>query len=147
MMRHKSIQDQLKEIGNRHRVEIFYAFGSRCQEALTCLIKGVSKGVSMDKKSLSDLDIGAKICQNVHLSVRDKAELMVELEDLFQVKRLDLVILNEADPFLAANIIRGERLFCKDEDRADEYELYVLRRAGDLTPLERERLSLIMEEG
>ena len=50
---------------------------------------------------------------------------------------------NEADPFLAANIIRGERLFCADVLAADEYELYVLRRAGDLAPLERERLSLL----
>ena len=35
------------------------------------------------------------------------------LEDLFLVPRVDLVSISEADPFLAANIIRGERLFSK----------------------------------
>ena len=52
--------------------------------------------------------------------------------------------LSEADPFLAANIIRGERIFSKDTYLADEYDLYILRRAGDLIPLERERINLIM---
>ncbi len=71
---------------------------------------------------------------------------MMEMEDLFEVDRVDLVILTEADPFLAANIIRGERLFCEDDYIADEFELYILRRAGDLAPLEKERLNLIFGE-
>jgi len=62
---------------------------------------------------------------------------------MVDIGRIDLVVLPEADPFLAANIIRGERLFPHDANAADEYELYILRRAGDLAPLERERQSLI----
>jgi uncharacterized protein len=58
---------------------------------------------------------------------------------------VDLVVIPEVDPFLAANIVRGERLYCKDIYEADEYDLYILRRAGDLIPFERERISLIME--
>jgi len=69
----------------------------------------------------------------------------VEIEDLLGVGRVDLVILSEADPFLSANIVRGERIFCRDPYAADEYELYILRRAGDLAPLEKERLSLIFD--
>jgi hypothetical protein len=95
------------------------------------------------RESPSDLDIAALPADGVRLSVREKVEISSELEALFQVPRVDLVLFNEADPFLAANIIRGERLFCADVLAADEYELYVLRRAGDLAPLERERLSLL----
>ena len=65
------------------------------------------------------------------------------MEDILLVHRIDLVVLPKADPFLAANIIRGERLFSHDAHAADEYELSILRRAGDLAPLERERQSLI----
>jgi hypothetical protein len=54
------------------------------------------------------------------------------------------VFLREADPFLAANTVRGERLYARDAYAADEYDLYVLRRAGDLAPLERERMALIL---
>ncbi|MCG6534496.1 MAG: nucleotidyltransferase domain-containing protein, partial [Syntrophales bacterium LBB04] len=75
--------------------------------------------------------------------VREKVGRAGQTEDLRGVGRVDLVILSEADPFLSANIVRGERLFCRDTYAADEYELYILRRAGDLAPLEMERLSLI----
>jgi uncharacterized protein len=72
--------------------------------------------------------------------------LALALEDLFASIQVDLVILNEADPFLAAEVIRGERLFAQDKHEADEYDLYVLRRAGDLSPLERERIGLVLGE-
>ena len=79
------------------------------------------------------------------MSVKDQVRLGIALEDLLGVSRLDLVCLSEADPFLAANIVRGERLYTRDEHEADEYDLYILRRAGDLAPLERERMRLILE--
>jgi hypothetical protein len=78
------------------------------------------------------------------LSVREKAEMAVGLENLLGVDRVDLAVLPEADPFLAVNIIRGERLFCRERYTADEYELYILRRAGDLEPFERYRIQQIM---
>jgi len=56
-------------------------------------------------------------------------------------------VLEDADPFLAAEIIKGERLFARDEYEADEFDLFVLRRAGDLIPLKRERLNLILRGG
>lgn len=119
-----------------------YAFGSRCKELKKC-IEGQE---TIQNTISSDVDLGVVMCKDPHLSVRGKARLIMELEDLFRVARVDLVILPEADPFLAANIIRGERLCCEDSHKADEYELYILRRAGDLAPLERERLSLIFGE-
>ena len=45
---------------------------------------------------------------------------------------------------MAVEVIRGERLYAADEHEADEYELYILRRAGDLLPLERERQALVL---
>jgi predicted nucleotidyltransferase len=59
-------------------------------------------------------------------------------------KPVDLVDLRTIDAFLALEVIRGERLFCRDEPLADEYELFVMRRAGDLEPFERERRRLAM---
>lgn len=121
---------------------MMYAFGSRSKE-----IKGYIDGKRTKRNAVSsDADIGIKTSRDTRLSVKDKVRLIMELEDLFEVDRVDLVILTEADPFLAANIIRGERLFCEDDCIADEFELYILRRAGDLAPLEKERLNLIFGE-
>ena len=96
--------------------------------------------------SSSDVDIGVKVVSGEKFSVTEKVNLALTLEELFGCKRVDLVSLSEADPFLAAEIIRGERLFSHNEHEADEYELYVLRRAGDLAPLERERMALVLGE-
>jgi len=125
-----------------HHIEIMYAFGSRSKE----IKERVDGKRSRSTKRLPDVDIGIKTTGKAGLSIRDKAQVMTVLEDLFEVSRVDLVVLTEADPFLAANIIRGERLFCEDDQRADDYDLYILRRAGDLAPLERERQKLIFGE-
>ncbi|MBW2058590.1 MAG: hypothetical protein JRJ26_13940 [Deltaproteobacteria bacterium] len=140
-MNSSEIKDRLRRICRRYHVEIMYAFGSRAGE-----IKGYIAGKRKKRATVSsDADIGIKTCRGTCLTVREKAQMMIELEDLLEVGRVDLVVLGEADPFVAANVIRGDRLFCEDDYLADEYELYVLRRAGDLAPLERERLNLIFE--
>ena len=122
-------------------IDILYAFGSRAKEVKSWLKKDFGDLLP----SLSDIDIAVKPISGKYLDIKEKVQLTIALEDFFKVPRADLVVIPEADPFLAANIIRGERLFCRDPYRADNYELYILRRAGDLAPLERERLALIME--
>jgi predicted nucleotidyltransferase len=120
-------------------VSILYVFGSRAHEVANWL----DQPEQQLSPSASDIDIGAHAAPGVFWQVTDKVRLAIALEDLFDCPRVDLVVLNEADPFVAAEVIRGERLFARDTYEADEYDLYVLRRAGDLTPLERERLDLI----
>ncbi len=139
----KSRSNKLFEIAGKFDLDIIYAFGSHAADALMWLRDA---HFSFSITPGSDLDIGVKPAPQKYLSIRDKARLAMALEDLFCVIRVDLVNLREADPFLAANIIRGERLFAKNAHLADEYDLYVLRRAGDLIPLERERIHLIMGE-
>jgi hypothetical protein len=56
---------------------------------------------------------------------------------------VDLLDLRAADAFLALEVIRGERIYCRDEPLADEFELFVMRRAGDLEPFELERRRLL----
>ena len=135
------LRTRLAAFCRTHQVEALYAFGSRASQARAALEGPAGDVPSSD----SDLDVGAKVLRGSRPDVREKSLMAVELEELFAVSRVDLVLLNEADPFLAANIIRGERIFSVDDHAADEYELYVLRRAGDCAPLERERLSLLEE--
>jgi len=123
----------------RHGIESLHAFGSRGRE-IADWVEGKRPTLA---RSSADVDIGVLPRGGRKLSIREKSTIATELEEILQAGRVDLIVLPEADPFLAANVIRGERLYCRDTYGADEYELYVLRRAGDLAPLERERLSLI----
>lgn len=131
----------LADICKRYAIDILYVFGSRAEEVRDWVVGNVKSLAS----SSSDVDIGVKPSEGVGFDVREKVHLAADLEGLLGVDRVDLVSLWDADPFLAANIIRGERLFARDDYLADEYDLYILRRAGDLVPLERERLALILE--
>ena len=137
-------KERLNQIAQEFGLDIIYAFGSQAKEASE-LIEGERPELRVS--AFSDLDIGVKPSSGKQLSVREKALLSISLEELFSVTRVDLVAIPEVDPFLTANIIRGERIYCMDEYDGDEYELYVLRRAGDLAPFERERIALIMEDG
>jgi predicted nucleotidyltransferase len=136
-------QVQLKKICKRYHVESVYVFGSRADE-IRRFLDGNDKRLL---PSQSDVDVGVKIEKGVSLTVREKVRLGIELEDLFDVNRVDLLVISEVDPFVAANIVRGERIYCEDDYIADEYDLYILRRAGDLVYLERERMTLALREG
>ena len=109
------------------RVLALYLFGSRGRREDTVQ---------------SDVDIGVLFRQPQTLQ-----EVLV-LEDELERRlglAVDLVDAGRASAFLALDILRGERLYCADEDRCDEFELYVMRRAGDLAPFERERRRLLLQ--
>ena len=130
------------KLASKYKLQFIYAFGSRAKEL------AASKPGQMERlpESPSDLDIGVKPHPGQQLSTLEKVDIAQEIEESLGVAKVDLIVLPEADPFLAANIIRGELLYCTDKYLADEYELYILRRAGDLIHLERERQALIMEK-
>jgi predicted nucleotidyltransferase len=135
------VMQAIAQICEQYHVTILYLFGSQA----TAVYQSVTTGQPLSLAAGHDIDMGIK-CQPLHhLTTMQKVMLAQALEDLFETPRVDLVCLEEADPFLAANIIRGERLYTSDPHAADEYELYILRRAGDLAPFERIRLHHILE--
>ena len=132
----------MKEICEQFGIAILYAFGSQAES----LQNWVEEQLDKLPEGEADADIGVKGITGDRWPVKKKVDLAGALEGLLGCPRVDLVFLTEADPFVAAEIIRGERLFARDEYEADEYDLYVLRRAGDLAPLEQERMALILGE-
>ncbi len=132
----------LADLCRQYQIAILYVFGSQAKD-----VQGWIDGVTaVLPASTADVDIGVKLQHGKTVSIQDKVQLTLALEDFFDVPRVDLVIFTDADPFLAANIVRGERLYAHDNHQADEFDLYILRRAGDLAPLELERIALILGE-
>jgi predicted nucleotidyltransferase len=109
------------------RILALYLFGSRGRH---------------EETEQSDVDVGV-----LFRSEQSLREVLL-LEDALE-RRLgllvDLVDAGRASAFLALDVIRGERVFCADPDRCDEFELYVMRRAGDLAPFERERRQILLQ--
>ncbi len=122
------IERELRTLGaGDSRILALYLFGSRCRR---------------EETEHSDVDVG--ILWREEQTLRDVLLLEGDLEQRLRLK-VDLVDARRANAFLALDIIRGERVFCSDPDRGDEFELYVMRRAGDLAPFERERRRRLLQ--
>jgi predicted nucleotidyltransferase len=122
------IQRTVSEVaGSDPRILAVYLFGSR--------IKG-------EEHARSDVDLAVLFDEPRRLS--DLVDLEIRFEDALGTK-VDLVDLGKARPFLALDVIRGERLYGRDSKRCDEFDLYVLRRAGDLAPLEKEHRRMLLD--
>ena len=133
----------LKTIAERYGISAIYVFGSRASEIAIRMRSGHSDSQKQD----ADLDIGVQPIPGRRLSARERVDIAIALEDLFPVPRVDFIVIPEADPFLALDVIRGEIIYCRDMDQQAEDELYVLRRAGDLAYYEKERREQILRDG
>ena len=89
----------------------------------------------------SDVDLG--VLFDRPFGVASRAWLEARFSHVLD-KNVDLVDVGTCDAFLALSVIRGERLYCTDLDRCDEFDLYVMRRAGDLEPFERQRRRMLL---
>jgi len=136
-------RDELEALARRHGLAAIYAFGSRGQEIAGRVHGGRSTRASNDG-SQADVDIGVQPAPDIRLGVDEKVRLALALEELFDVARVDLLVVSEVDPFLAVDIIRGELLYCRNLDEQAEHELYVLRLAADLAYYEQKRRHMIL---
>ena len=107
-------------------VRALYVFGSR---------------IDGTERPDSDLDVGV-----VYVSPQP-LEKTVRLEEaLYQAtgEPVDVIDAARAGALLALAVVRGERVFTRDELETDLFDLYVLRRAGDLLPFERARCAMLL---
>ncbi len=63
----------------------------------------------------SDIDFGVLFVQKPLLD--ELADLRSDLQDALMFDEIDLVVLNDAHPFLQIEAMRGKRLHCKDEEK------------------------------
>ena len=136
-----SLKQKITDIALRYKISDLYVFGSRSRE----IAESISKTGLGGSASESDVDMGILPKGNETWSPEKLVALSLELEDTLKVNRLDLVLLPQASPYLALDIIRGELLYAEDPDQQARYELFVLRRAADLLPFKKERNRMILE--
>jgi len=134
------LQRKLADICRRYGVTSLYAFGSRAPE-----IAARVAGRQVDPEHPeSDGDFAVQLAETSDLVGFRSGGLLVDLEELFELPRADLVVLDDADPFIALEAVRGELIHCADLDRQAEEELFILRRAGDLEFFESERVRSVL---
>ena len=128
----------LSKICEQFSIDILYAFGSRAQE----LVRFTQEQLDSLQTSGSDADLGFKA--STHLTMRQKAELTLSLEEFFSIETVDLVDIPQAAPHIAKEIVCGELLYAKSSHQEAEYQLYIMRRAADLQYLYRQKEALAL---
>lgn len=129
---------RISAFARRSGLEVIYAFGSRAKE-LQARIRGKTPHTRHPR---SDLDIGIKPVRP--LSAEEKVRIAIFFEDLFDISRVDVISLPEAPASLGGEIVSGELLYAANNKNEADCQLYYMRRAADLRPLERERAYMIM---
>lgn len=138
------LRSRLGSLARQYGIADVYVFGSRAHE-IAARVHGSPDSSRVPPES--DADIAVRPRYDVRFDAGDRVDVTLALEEIFRVPRVDLVVLPEAGAFLALAAVSGELLYCDDPTEQAEYELYVLRRAGDLLPFERERRDLILRHG
>ena len=125
-------QRKLTALCEEHELLSVYLFGSRSEDGLAVL-----RGETAEAAG-SDLDVGVVYRGRDEPDFRRTGALQVELEDLFEPLRVDLVPLQKVDALFQFRAMdQGHRVAAPDSTRADFYELYVMRRASELLPIQR----------
>lgn len=133
----------LERLCRKHGAIALYVFGSRAME----IAARARCGEERPERGSSDVDIGLLMPRDGSLDERERVRLTAGIEDLLGVERVDLVVLGEASSFLAADVVSGELLVDVSPRETAEFELFALRRAGDLLPFQRSRVSAVIDEG
>jgi predicted nucleotidyltransferase len=131
MSRGKGRQENLDQLCREHGILAVYLFGSRADDGLQLL-----RGEDASRKG-SDLDVGIVFHGPLENS-RILSVLQLEIEDIFEPLRIDLVPLQRVDALFQFNAIDGHRVAVTDSHLANEYELVVMNRAAELLPIQRQ---------
>lgn len=120
----------LDAVCRRHGIAAVYLFGSRADDG--------KKALAGDPipAGASDLDVGV-LFDDPRFHPRVLPRLQIELDEVFDPLRVDLVPLQRLDALFQFEAIDGHRVAAADPLAADEYELLVMRRAAELLPIER----------
>jgi len=124
-------QEALNRLSREYGLLAVYLFGSRADDGLRLL-----RGEAVSREE-SDLDVGIVFREPLR-NPRILSRLQVELEDVFEPLRVDVVPLQRVDALFQFSAIDGHRIAATDPDEADRYELVVMNRAAELLPIQRQ---------
>ncbi|MDI6871771.1 MAG: nucleotidyltransferase domain-containing protein [Bacillota bacterium] len=127
-------RQELRELCRRHGLALVYLFGSQAANGAR-LLDGETAAPS---DALADLDVGVVTLEPLlppHERYQFYARLFNDLEDVFKPFPLDLVLLEENHSVFQLEAIKGICVYQVSEEKRDEYEMNILRRAADFAPV------------
>lgn len=122
-MKSRKIRNTAKKYG----IALVYLFGSQAENGARYL-----KGDHIRVEDLSDLDVAVAFENIPSQAVKIYGVLYKELSEIFAPFYIDLVFMHEVETLFQYEIIKGEKIFEKDEFLTDELEERIMKMAEDL---------------
>jgi uncharacterized protein len=119
--------NDIADFAQRQNILIIYLFGSQAEKGEKYL-----KGETALPDEFSDLDIAIFFETPPAEGMKTYGLLYKELSDIFDPFALDLVFMHEVSALLQYEIIKGLRIYAKDEPYADDLEEKIMKISGDL---------------
>ncbi len=122
-----SMKNNIQEIAERYRINLIYLFGSQSDKGRRYL-----EGEVVELDSFADLDIAIVFEKPPVDAMKSYGNLFKEFSKIFDPFNIDLVFMHELNALFQYEIIKGIRIYEKDEFYADEFEEGIMKRAEDL---------------
>lgn len=119
--------DQIKAIARKYGITLVYLFGSEAERGRIYLEKGV-----VAPRPFSDLDVAVAFEKPPPEPMETYGYLYREIAEIFVPFDVDLLFMQEVNTLFQHEIIKGIRIYAKDEFDADEFEEGILKRSEDL---------------
>jgi predicted nucleotidyltransferase len=122
------MKKDLRIIAEQFDCGLIYFFGSQAEEGRRYLA-----GEDVKPDLNSDLDVALALRNPPPLTISIYGEIYKEISEILEPFSIDLVFIHELDTLFQYEVIKGVRVYEKDERFADEFEEGVMKRAADLT--------------
>jgi predicted nucleotidyltransferase len=121
-------KEVVRSLAEAYGLSSIYLFGSQAEKGSRYLD---SKSVLPDV--FSDLDVAIAFETPPVDAIASYGILFREISKIFEPFNVDLIFIHEVNPLLQYEIIKGIRIYAKDEFSADEFEEKIMKMAEDLS--------------
>jgi predicted nucleotidyltransferase len=132
--------NQIKAIAERYGIVLIYLFGSQEDKGRRYL-----EGADVVPDAFTDLDVAIAFENPPSEAIKTYGVLYKEISDMFEPFSVDLIFMHEVNTLFQFEIIKGARIYEKDEFYADDFEEGIMKRAEDLVFKKRILNNEIME--
>lgn len=120
-------ENQIEAIARKYGITLLYLFGSEAEKGRIYLEEG-----RISAHPFSDLDVAIAFEKTLSEPMETYGYFYREISEIFEPFNVDLVFIQEVNTLFQYEIIKGIRIYEKDEFDADEFEEGIMKRSGDL---------------
>jgi uncharacterized protein len=132
--------NDIRTLAEENNLLLIYLFGSQAEKGRKYL-----QGEDIEPDEFSDLDIAVAFEKPPSKAMMTYGILYREFSKTFDPFTIDLVFMHEQNILFQYEILKGARIYEKDESFADEFEEMIMKRSEDLSFKKRVFHNEIME--